>query len=107
MIRLSGLEPGRDVEVVFSGIRPGERLHEALFAADEPIADIGISGMVAARPVNPALETMRAWLAALEQASAATIARRSTGCSATPCRGSARRRCSATTRSETEIKRGR
>jgi hypothetical protein len=25
MIRLSGLEPGRDIEVVFSGIRPGER----------------------------------------------------------------------------------
>ena len=67
MIRLSGLEPGRDVEVVFSGIRPGERLHEVLFAADEPTADIGISGIVAARPVNPALETLRAWLAALEQ----------------------------------------
>jgi FlaA1/EpsC-like NDP-sugar epimerase len=68
MIRLSGLEPGRDVEVVFSGVRPGERLHEVLFAADEPTADIGISGIVAARPVNPALETLRAWLAALEQA---------------------------------------
>jgi FlaA1/EpsC-like NDP-sugar epimerase len=67
MIRLSGLEPGRDVEVVFSGIRPGERLHEVLFAADEPTADIGISGIVAARPINPALETLRAWLAALEQ----------------------------------------
>jgi O-antigen biosynthesis protein WbqV len=67
MIRLSGLEPGRDIEVVFSGIRPGERLHEVLFAADEPTADIGISGIVAARPINPALETLRAWLAALEQ----------------------------------------
>jgi FlaA1/EpsC-like NDP-sugar epimerase len=67
MIRLSGLEPGRDIEVVFSGIRPGERLHEVLFAADEPTADIGISGIVAARPINPALDTLRAWLAALEQ----------------------------------------
>jgi FlaA1/EpsC-like NDP-sugar epimerase len=67
MIKLSGLEPGRDIEVVFSGIRPGERLHEVLFAADEPTADIGISGIVAARPINPALETLRAWLAALEQ----------------------------------------
>ncbi len=67
MIRLSGLEPGRDVEIVFTGIRPGERLHEVLFAADEPTADIGISGIVAARPVNPALDTLRAWLAALEQ----------------------------------------
>jgi len=67
MIRLSGLEPGRDVEIVFSGIRPGERLNEVLFAADEPTADIGVAGVVAARPVNPALDTFRAWLAALEQ----------------------------------------
>src|SRR5229473_20165 len=31
MIRLSGLEPGKDVEIVFTGIRPGERLNEILF----------------------------------------------------------------------------
>ncbi len=55
------------IEIVFSGIRPGERLHEVLFAADEPTADIGVSGIKAARPVNPALDTLRAWLAALEQ----------------------------------------
>jgi FlaA1/EpsC-like NDP-sugar epimerase len=68
MIRLSGLEPGKDVEIVFTGIRPGERLNEILFAANEPAADIGIPGIVAARPVSPALETLRAWLATLEQA---------------------------------------
>jgi FlaA1/EpsC-like NDP-sugar epimerase len=68
MIRLSGLEPGKDVEIIFTGIRPGERLNEILFAADEPVADIGVAGIVAARPVSPALETLRAWLATLEQA---------------------------------------
>jgi FlaA1/EpsC-like NDP-sugar epimerase len=67
MIRLSGLEPGRDIEIVFTGIRPGERLQEILFAHDEPIAEIGIPGIVAARPVHPSLEAMRRWLAALEQ----------------------------------------
>jgi FlaA1/EpsC-like NDP-sugar epimerase len=67
MIRLSGLEPGKDIEIVFTGIRPGERLNEILFAADEPIADIGIAGIVAARPVTPPLDTVRAFLAALEQ----------------------------------------
>ena len=36
MIRLSGLEPGRDVDIVFTGIRPGERLNEILFAHEEP-----------------------------------------------------------------------
>src|ERR1700682_1518110 len=50
MIRLSGLEPGKDVEIVFTGIRPGERLNEILFAADEPSSDIGIAGIREARP---------------------------------------------------------
>ena len=67
MIRLSGLEPGKDVDIVFTGVRPGERLNEILFAADEPSADIGIAGIVAARPVSPSLDTLRAWLATLEQ----------------------------------------
>jgi len=68
IIRLSGLEPGRDIEIVFTGARPGERMQEILFAREEPVSEIGISGVVAARPVAPSLETMRAWLGDLEQA---------------------------------------
>ena len=34
MIRLSGLEVGRDVEIVFTGLRPGEKLFEELHYAD-------------------------------------------------------------------------
>jgi FlaA1/EpsC-like NDP-sugar epimerase len=30
MIRLAGLEPDKDVEIAFTGLRPGEKLHEAL-----------------------------------------------------------------------------
>jgi len=35
MIRLSGLEAGRDIEVVFTGARPGEKLFEELRYDDE------------------------------------------------------------------------
>jgi FlaA1/EpsC-like NDP-sugar epimerase len=67
MIRLSGLEPGRDIDIAFTGIRPGERLHEILFAREEPSVPIGLEGIVAAKPMSPSLEAMRGWLAALEQ----------------------------------------
>ena len=70
MIRLSGLEPGQDIEIAFIGRRPGERLQEILFAREEPSIEIGIPGIVAARPLRPTHLTIRAWLAALEQAMA-------------------------------------
>jgi O-antigen biosynthesis protein WbqV len=67
IIRLSGLEPGRDIQIAFTGIRPGERLHEILFAREEETNDIGIPGIVATKPVQPSLDAIRAWLATLEQ----------------------------------------
>lgn len=35
MIELSGLEVGRDIDIVFTGVRPGEKLYEELFVAGE------------------------------------------------------------------------
>jgi FlaA1/EpsC-like NDP-sugar epimerase len=68
MIRLSGLEPGLDIEVVFTGMRPGERLNEILFASEEPTVEIGVAGIMAAKPNEPPMPTLRNWLAALEAA---------------------------------------
>ena len=68
MIRLSGLEPGHDIEIVFSGMRPGERLNEILFASEEPAVDIGVAGIMAAKPNEPPMQALRKWIAALDQA---------------------------------------
>ncbi|HET7307831.1 MAG TPA: nucleoside-diphosphate sugar epimerase/dehydratase [Gammaproteobacteria bacterium] len=37
LIRLSGLTPGRDVEIAYTGLRPGEKMHEELFYKNETL----------------------------------------------------------------------
>jgi len=68
MIRLSGLQPGHDIEIVFTGMRPGERLNEILFASEEPSIEIGVAGVMAAKPNEPPMPVLRKWIEALERA---------------------------------------
>ncbi|HEX6533926.1 MAG TPA: nucleoside-diphosphate sugar epimerase/dehydratase [Gemmatimonadaceae bacterium] len=42
LIRLSGLEPYRDVQIVFTGLRPGEKLHEELMSTTECTVPSGV-----------------------------------------------------------------
>ncbi len=35
MIRLAGKVPGRDMQIVYTGLRPGEKIHESLYHPDE------------------------------------------------------------------------
>jgi FlaA1/EpsC-like NDP-sugar epimerase len=41
LIRLSGKEPGVDINIEYTGLRPGEKLHEELFHDDEDMALTG------------------------------------------------------------------
>jgi FlaA1/EpsC-like NDP-sugar epimerase len=68
MIRLSGLQPGYDIDIVFSGMRPGERLNEILFASKEPTVEIGVAGIMAAKPNEPEMQALQKWIGALEAA---------------------------------------
>ncbi|MFC7396051.1 SDR family NAD(P)-dependent oxidoreductase [Chelatococcus sp. GCM10030263] len=68
MIRLAGFEPGVDIEIVETGIRPGERLHEILFSPEEPMAETGIDGVMAAKPLFADRRHLEATMKALADA---------------------------------------
>ncbi len=50
LIRLSGLEPERDIEIRFTGIRPGEKLYEEILTAEEGTSATKHSRIFVARP---------------------------------------------------------
>lgn len=68
MIRLHGLEPMVDVDIVYTGVRPGERIREILFADNEAHIETGVPGVVAASSACPPMDDMRKWVAALRDA---------------------------------------
>ncbi len=43
MIRLAGKEPGKDIEIVYTGLRPGEKLYEELFHEKERLTGTGFN----------------------------------------------------------------
>ena len=57
IIRLAGYRPEQDVEIRFTGLRPGEKLYEELFHGKEPPRPTGFAGLLMARPrtADPAI----------------------------------------------------
>ena len=71
MIRLAGLEPGKDVEVKVTGLRPGEKITEELFYDAETTHASRYPGVLLARPRPVDLKVLAAGLDELEAAARA------------------------------------
>jgi FlaA1/EpsC-like NDP-sugar epimerase len=68
MIRLAGHEPGIDIKIEMSGLRPGERLREFVLGDEETTVEIGIPGVLSARPACRPVGEVRSWMVALIEA---------------------------------------
>jgi FlaA1/EpsC-like NDP-sugar epimerase len=69
LIRLSGLEVGRDIEVVYTGCRPGEKLYEELFVTGETYQPtLHEKIFIATKATRSLVPHLSASLAALETA---------------------------------------
>jgi FlaA1/EpsC-like NDP-sugar epimerase len=66
MIRLSGLTPNADIKIEFTGPRPGEKLHEQLFHADESLVETEIPMVSRATPRTTDLAALGQAFAELE-----------------------------------------
>jgi O-antigen biosynthesis protein WbqV len=71
MIRLAGLHPDEDIAITYTGRRPGEKLHEELFLAEEAPVPADYAGLLIARPDAPPLASFQPGFAALAKAAAA------------------------------------
>lgn len=65
MIRLAGLVPGKDIQIEFTGLRPGEKLFEELTASNETILATDQPKIKVMRGATPDSAHMQRWLAEL------------------------------------------
>jgi FlaA1/EpsC-like NDP-sugar epimerase len=59
IIRLAGLRPDIDVKIVFTGLRPGEKLYEEIFDETEARLDSEVNGILIALSKSINLEVLR------------------------------------------------
>ena len=52
LIRLSGLEPYKDIDIVFTGLRPGEKLYEELLMGEEGLSSTQNKQIHVGKPIE-------------------------------------------------------
>jgi FlaA1/EpsC-like NDP-sugar epimerase len=67
MIKLSGLELGKDIQIVFTGLRPGEKLYEELLADKENTLPTPHEKIMIAKVAQPESHVISQALVELEQ----------------------------------------
>lgn len=68
MIRLKGFRPGIDIPIVFTGLRPGEKLAETIFYPKEDVIETNIKGILRAKAPYPDLDSLTPILDAMIKA---------------------------------------
>jgi FlaA1/EpsC-like NDP-sugar epimerase len=68
LIRLSGFVPEQDIEIVFTGLRPGEKLSEELVGSDEHVEPSSVEKVMRVRSTKPpSMDRLGALVAELER----------------------------------------
>lgn len=66
MIRLKGYRPGKDIQIVYTGLRPGEKLSESVFYPKEAVSKTSVDGVLSAQssyfPIDEILPTLEAMI---------------------------------------------
>ena len=73
MIRLSGFEPDVDIQVVYTGLRPGEKLYEELLMKEEGMQETANKLIHIGKPIEMDDEKFKQQLARLEKLSKAEV----------------------------------
>lgn len=68
LIRLLGFEPDIDIEIKYTGLRPGEKLYEELLLHEEGLEATKHEGIFVAKPVYIGYGQLMKWLDTLESA---------------------------------------
>ncbi len=68
LIQLSGLRVGKDVEIVFTGLRPGEKLYEELLMNEEGLEKTAHNKIYVGQPIFDSVEELERKLKILEEA---------------------------------------